>query len=188
MKAQATWPLAALVVVLFLAGCSKDSSAPPRVAAGTNKAPLLIVPHTSVGDIRFGMTATQVVALLGEPQRRTANALEYTHLGFAVLPNAQGVVQVVMCGDVMGVNRPLALAFNGRTKEGIGMNSTREEVVKAFGDPSQSQKFPGEIERLTYDGLGMTLTLEGGRVYHLIVRLEEEEKDRTVGLEGPKKD
>ena len=184
MKTKAAWPLLAQVVVLFVAGCSNDSPTPPVVSANTNRAPMLIVPHTSVGEVRAGMKVAEVVGLLGEPQNRTANALEYTRLGFAVMPNTQGVVQVVMCGDVMGVNRPLARAFNGRTKEDIGMNSTRDDVVKAYGEPSQSKNFPGQIERLAYENLGMTFTLERGKVYHLVVRLEQAEPDRTVGLEG----
>ena len=185
---KTTWPFLAQVVAILLAGCSKDSATPPTAAAATNATPLLIVPNVSVGEIRGGMNVTQMVASLGEPQRRTANAWEYTRLGLAVLPDQQGVIQYVMCGDVMGANRPFAQAFTGRTKEGIGMNSSREEILKAYGDPSQNQKFPGAIERLTYDGLGLTFTLEEGKVYHIVVRLGAVDTDRTVHLEEKKKE
>ena len=36
---------------------------------------MLIEPRVAVGKIRAGMRTEQIVALLGEPQRRTANAL-----------------------------------------------------------------------------------------------------------------
>ncbi len=171
----------AVAVVLSAAGCSKQSNS--GSGAATNP-PLLIVPHVSVGPIHSGMTVQQVLKELGEPQRRTANALEYTRLGFAVLPGPQGLVQVVMCGDVMGANRPVAQAFTGRTETGIGINSSREELIKAYGEPTKSQKFPGGTEGLTYDPLGITFTLEGGKVYHMIVRLDGPgEVDRTVNLE-----
>jgi len=143
---------------------------------------MVIEPHTSVGKVRVGMTVDQVTTELGKPEKKIANALEYTTLGLAVLPGSNGLVQVVMCGDVTGINGPLVKAFTGRTKEGIGMNSTREEVIKAYGEPTSSEKFIGGIESLQYAPLGITFTLEGGRVHHMIVRLHGQESDRTVNL------
>jgi hypothetical protein len=98
------------------------------------------------------------------------------------MPDTNGIVQVVMCGDVTGINGPLVKAFTGRTREGIGMKSTREEVIKAFGEPSGTERFPGAIESLNYDRLGLTLTLESAKVHHLIVRIRSE-PDRTIKLE-----
>jgi hypothetical protein len=146
--------------------------------------PLAIEPGIAVGLIKAGMPVKEVVAQLGEPERRTANALEYTHLGFAVMPSSDGIVQVIMCGDVTGINGPLVKAFTGRTKEGIGLASTREELLKAYGEPSSTEKLRGGTESIRYDSLGMTFTLEGGKVYHMIVRLQgHPEPDRTVTLE-----
>lgn len=129
-----------------------------------------IEPKVRVGTIKTGMTAEQVVAQFGAPQRTTANALEYTRLGFAVMPVA-GAVQVVMCGDVTGANGPLVKAFTGRTKEGIGLTSTRQEVIRAYGEPTSDEKFPGGRESLRYDSLGITFSLEAGKVHHMIIRL-----------------
>ena len=130
------------------------------------------------------MTTQQVITALGPPQRRTAHALEYTQIGFAVIPSPQGVVQVVMCGDVTGIRGPLVQAFHARTAEGIGMQSRREEVIKAYGEPTSAQKLSGAIESLSYESLGITFTLEGGKVYHLIVRLEGTiEPERSIQVE-----
>ena len=165
-----------VAVVLSYVGCSEDAD---RASANP---PLLIEPNLAVGKVRAGMSVQDVLNQLGEPQRRTANALEYTRLGFAVMPGADGTVHVVMCGDVTGINGPLVKAFNGHTKEGIGMNATREEVVKALGEPTASEKFIAGIESLQYVGQGLTLTLEGGKVHHMIVRLGQPETDRTINL------
>src|SRR5215471_10725677 len=119
-----------------LASCSKTSESERQ---GANQ-PLVIEPHVCVGKVRAGMTVQQVIAELGEPRRRTSSALEYAHLGLAVVHDTNGVVQAVMCGDVTGIRGPFVKAFQGRTKEGIGMNSTREEVVKAFGEPTSSER------------------------------------------------
>ncbi len=172
--------LAGFVGTLLLCapGCSDSAD---QAAVATN-APMIIKPHSSVGKVHTGMTIDQVIAELGKPERRTGTALEYTKLGMAVLPGSNGVVRVVMCGDVTGINGPLVKAFKGRTKEGIGMNSTREDVIKAFGEPTSSEKFIAGIESLQYATLGLTLTLEAGKVHHMIVRLQPAESDRTVNL------
>jgi len=121
---------------------------------------------------------------LGAPQRKTGHALEYTQLGLALLPNSNGVVKVVMCGDVTGINGPFVKAFTGRTKEGIGMRSTRDDLLKTYGEPTEREAFRGGLESMKYQPLGITFTLEGGKVHHMIVRLDgEPEINRTVTLE-----
>jgi len=168
-------------LLLCDAGCSDQSEG----SSSAQNPPMVIDPHISVGKVRAAMTVDQVIAELGKPERRTATALEYSRLGLAVLPGSNGPVQVVMCGDVTGINGPFVKAFTGRTKEGIGMNSTRDEVIKAYGEPTSSEKFIGGIESLQYAPLGLTLTLEGSKVHHMIVRLQNQELDRTVNLPSP---
>ncbi len=180
---RTSWGLLGLVLTLAAAGCSETSDQFTGDVAITN-APMVIEPNLSVGKVRAGLTVQQVVAELGEPQRRTATALEYPRLGLAVMPGPDGLAQVVMCGDVTGLTGPFVRAFTGRTKEGIGMNSTRQEIVKAYGEPTQSEKMRGGIESLKYQPLGITFTLERDRVHHMIVRLHAPtEPDRTVTLE-----
>src|SRR5512133_659262 len=101
---------AAAVLLLAIIGCSQKQGR-PEVAPESHA----IEPRVCVGMVKTGMTVDQVIGLLGEPQRRTANALEYTRLGFAVMPGPDKVVQVVMCGDVTGCNGPLVKVFRGRT-------------------------------------------------------------------------
>lgn len=170
-----------LIASMFsLAGCSKTSDSEGQRA----NEPVLVEPHVGVGKVRAGMTVQQVIAELGEPQRRTASALEYARLGLAVVHETNGVVQAVMCGDVTGIRGPFVKTFIGRTKEGIGMNSTREEVVRAYGEPTTNERFAGGLESLKYIPLGITFTLEGGKVHHMIVMLGgSREPDRAVTLE-----
>jgi hypothetical protein len=166
MKTHFSISACLLAAGLILSGCSDQAG-----QQSTPAAPMLIEPHVSVGKVRAGMTTDQVRAELGEPKLKTSNALEYTQLGFAVMHGPDNVVQVVMCGDVTGLQGPLVNRFTGRTKEGIGLNSTREELIKAYGEPAQAEKFPGGRESLHYDSLGITFSLEGGKVHHMIVRL-----------------
>ena len=166
--------------MLLFTGCSQE----PSSNAQTQTGPLLIEPHVRVGKVRSGMTAQQVVSELGQPQRKIGMALEYSGQGFAVIPDSNGMVTAVMCGDVTGINGPFVTAFKGQTKEGIGMRSTREDLVKAYGEPAVSQKFPRGLESLQYAALGLTFTLEAGKVHHLIVRFGSTvETNRTITLE-----
>jgi hypothetical protein len=142
---------------------------------------MAIQPGVSVGKLHAGMTLSQVRAALGEPQRTTPSALEYTRFGLAVVHDPDGIVQAVMCGDVVGNNGPLVARFTGRTKEGIGLGSTREELVKAYGEPSKEEKFVGARESMRYETLGMTFSLEAGKVHHMIVRLgQSHPAERTI--------
>ncbi len=174
----------ALAALLAANGCSK---APDNTAAnGGANGVMLIEPHVAVGKINAGMTIQQVIGQLGEPARRTANALEYPPLGLAVMPGPDGSIAVVMCGDVTGLNGPFVAAFAGRTKEGIGMRATREQVVKAYGEPEKDEKFRLGLESMTYPALGITFTLQDGQVHHMIVRLGQgAEPQRTIAIEPP---
>jgi hypothetical protein len=174
---------AALAALLAAAGCSRSPREITLATPDTN-ATMLIEPNVAVGKVHAGMTTQQVVSALGEPARRTANALEYPALGLAVMPGPDGLIKVVMCGDVTGLNGPFVAVFTGRTKEGIGMKSTRADVVKAYGEPEKSDKFRLGLESLTYPALGITFTLEDGKVHHMIVRLGGgQEPEKTIAVE-----
>jgi hypothetical protein len=157
--------LLAAVAALSTAGCSDRT----ETASSTQTIP--IEPFIRVGAVTAGMTTEQVIAALGEPQRRTSNALEYTNLGLAVLPGPDRIVQLVMCGDVTGINGPLVTRFTGRTPQGIGMKSTRRELYKELGNPTSGESFPGGRESLKYADKGLTFALEGGKVHHITVSL-----------------
>jgi len=162
------WVLSALSVLL-LPACSERAAAPDAPAAAGE--PLVIQPRASVGPIREGMTTQEVASVFGEPARRTANALIYPQLGLAVMHGLDGKAQVVMCGDVTGLHGPFVKAFRGRTPEGLGMESTREEIIKAFGEPTEAETLRGGQESLRYANQGITFTLQSGKVHHMIVRL-----------------
>lgn len=131
----------------------------------------LIVPGQSVGKVKKDMLSDQIVAELGQPDRKsgkTGSILEYTRLGFAVFTTPDGV-PAVMCGDSSGAGGPLVKAFKARTKEGMGMGSTRDELVKAFGTPTKTEQLPRNGETLEFKPLGLRFTLQDGKVHHIIV-------------------
>ncbi len=167
------------IAVLALPGCSDKSE--PSAEPGR---PIVIEPHEAVGQIHAGMSMDQVAAALGQPPRHTTKAFEYPQLGLAVVPDATGHVEWVMCGDVTGINGPFVKAFNGRTKEGIGMHSTRADVLKAYGQPTEDKKLYFGTESLRYNNLGITFTMDSGRVHHIAVLLSApQDTNATMRIE-----
>ncbi len=173
--------LSAFLLLLPLLGCSDKPGQSPPAGEG-QKIDTAIVPNLSVGPVHAGMTTQELYAVLGQPQKRTPNTIEYPKLGLAVMPTAGGIVQVVMCGDVIGPDAPYAKAFSGRTPEGIGMYSTREDIVKAYGQPSDSRGKPGGMESLKYDPLGMTFSLLGDKVHHMVVVLQGKDQPQEPSI------
>jgi len=93
-------------------------------------------------------------------------------LGMSVGQSKAGAL-VVFCGSSM-LKYPGVKKFKGRTKEGIGMESSREDVIKAFGQPTtakpwdSNEKFTGH-EQLEYKPLGLTFILQDGKVINIMV-------------------
>lgn len=133
-----------------------------------SEGPVLIVPGVSVGKVRKGMTTNEVEAVLGKPDKWQGKMMVYDQqLGMSVGQGKAGVL-VVFCGDSM-LNYPGVEKFKGRTKEGIGMKSSRGEVIKAFGQPTTAQPWGTGQEQLEYKTLGLTFTLEAGKVMNILV-------------------
>jgi RNA polymerase sigma factor (sigma-70 family) len=153
------------VARVALSGASaetKNSVAQPQPES------FLIVPGESVGQARKGMTTNEVEAVLGKPDKWQGKMMVYDkEHGMSVAQSTKGV-SAVFCGDSM-LKYPGVKKFKGRTKEGIGMLSTRESVIKAFGPPTSSQPWGKNQELLKYKALGLDITLEEGKVFNILV-------------------
>ena len=147
-----------LLASLFV-GCSKRP---------TSSASFVIEPNAAIGPVRSGMTIQQVVAKLGEPDQKKDIALEYLNLGFSVIPGKGELVHIVLCVDKDG---PFVKAFAGRTKEGIGIGSSRADVISAYGEPSATESIDGKpgFEVLRYKPLGLMIETRDSKVYSIAV-------------------
>ncbi|HEX4265195.1 MAG TPA: sigma-70 family RNA polymerase sigma factor [Verrucomicrobiae bacterium] len=135
------------------------------------QAPILIVPGARVGNVVKGMTTNEVEAVLGKPEKWQGKIMVYDQrLGMSVAANKRGVT-AVFCGDSL-LKYPGVKAFKGHTKEGIGMESSREDVIKAFGQPTTAKPWDAGVvmqEQLEYKDLGLTFTLESHKVINILV-------------------
>jgi hypothetical protein len=102
------------VAAIMVGGCSKRNE------------PVVIEPGVAIGSVHSGMTIQQVIAGLGQPNQTIDSVLIYSHLGLQVAPGKGDVVHRVT----------IAQPFAGRTKEGIGIGSSRAEVIRAYGEPA----------------------------------------------------
>jgi hypothetical protein len=154
-----------LAVLLVMAGCSKR----PPVSSWTSSDSIVIEPGVSIGPLRSGMTMQQAAAELGESDQRE-EVLRYPNLGLTVLPAKGGLVGTVICVG-SGGSGPDMKSFAGRTKEGVGIGSSRADVIKAYGEPTAIEPVRGKPanEILRYKPLGLDFKIEDGKVYLIAV-------------------
>jgi len=142
---------------------SPDTNATNNIATDNT---LLITPHVSVGKVKSGMTEDEVIAALGQPDRKQGEVLIYdTQLGLSVVCSQKKIVGAVFCGGPVD--------FKGRTKEGIGIGSSQSDLIKAYpGQPANWTKQPDQ-ETADYTSLGLNFTIRNGKVYNIVVNLRK---------------
>jgi hypothetical protein len=122
-----------------------------------------ILPGRSLGPVSLGMTEAQVVAALGKPDATPSpRAWQYRDPDMAV--NFTGSTPRTVAAIFAGGGPPL-VNVPYRTPEGLGLGSTRDDVVKAWGNPDTET-----AETLTYLARGIVLMHRNGVVTWLAVR------------------
>jgi len=173
--------LTAFVVIgLFCLGCEK---APNEVSKGTeeeysqppkeNLEDLLIRPGIGVGKIQFGMTVKQMKDLLGEPDVTplTGNKSHmYISRGIEIVTRDEATISTVICGNPSGMKEPpefkaMEEACKFKTVEGIGIGSSEDQVLKAFGQPTERKG-----NTLKYKDKHMSICLTDGKVVGVVVK------------------
>ncbi|XZE53088.1 hypothetical protein SH139x_004808 [Planctomycetaceae bacterium SH139] len=122
----------------------------PSASSGVDDSQSLkIVPAEGINAIRFGSSIADVRIALGEPTKEkalgtSAREMVYAELGLVLLVHSKhGVGDIQCCSDharyslIYGVTMK---AFPGKTKEGIGIGSTREEILAAYGEPTSHNR------------------------------------------------
>jgi len=129
----------------------------------------VIVPGQGMGELKFGMSQTEMEKILGKPERSMGMANEYLSKGMAVMGSKDSAVGAIVFGDMNNPNSPLIKACKYKTEKGIGMGSTLGDLVKAYGEPSSVEPI-GQGKRVSYKQLGATFTLQNGKVIHMQFR------------------
>jgi hypothetical protein len=121
----------------------------------------LIVPGKSVGAITLGMSAAEVLQILGDPDRSN-DSTDPSFPGakfYAWNPTGREITVAI---DRLGVVRIIAFGKQFATSDGIAVGVSDLRVRSVLGEPSKLLKFS---ENQTYQyrtlGLWMRLTLDG---------------------------
>lgn len=141
------------------------ATAPATVAINPNH----IVPGRQIGAVMLGMTQDEVIAALGEPYEKLNKMWSWKDPQMSVGLGPDSKVVVILAGGV-GVT-PKRVPF--RTVEGIGIGTTPELVLAAWGEPDsdQTEKGPqGVSRRINYASRGIQMLFYDGKLTWLSVR------------------
>jgi len=124
--------------------------------------PLLIQPGIGIGLIKLDMTSEELINAMGKPVYKYGKLFSYILLGMDVILGKDRRVEHISAGDSW-CSDLLKDVFKGMTDKGVGMKSTKREIITAYGEPASYSDDSG-VEMLYYKNLGMTFHLRNGKV------------------------
>ena len=129
--------LFALALSSILLGCRKKS-----------EEPMTIEPGVGIGKVTFGMPSKEVREILGKPDSEGTDSLAYDKLGLSIYI-LKGLVKEVTCIGLSG--DPDVKPCIARTSKDIGIGSTRDQIIEAYGEPTSDER-----NILKYESIGAT--------------------------------
>jgi len=123
--------LFSLILYSILVGCRKKSEEPMKIEPGVG-----------IGKVKFGMRSKEVRNILGKPDfemrgAQTTECLVYNKLGLNISIFKDGV-DTITCIGVSG--DPDVKPCTARTSRDIGIGSTREQIIEAYGEPTSDER------------------------------------------------
>ena len=159
------------VPLVVLTGCGKKTNEEELPDE------LTIEPLVGIGPAKFGMSKDEVIEHFGQPDRifeGEVTKLNYVpSRGLVFVVDAElGMNEIGCWSDGMLPSR--ITTFSGKTKEGIGIGATQEEIVAAYGQPDRTSTRSGvPFESLHYDKLQTKFTLNEGRLMSMTLNAPE---------------
>jgi hypothetical protein len=158
--------LLALFSVALLAGCARKTPEQPQADS------LVLEPLVGLGPIRFGMSEEEVIEHFGPPDRvftgqvTKLNYVPSRGLSFVMDPE-RGLQEICCWSEGMLPSR--VTTFAGRTKAGIGIGATQEDIIAAYGRPDRtSTDSKGVTQNLHYDRLKARFSLRDGALVSMV--------------------
>jgi outer membrane lipoprotein-sorting protein len=154
---------------------------------------LVVTPGIGIGPVRFGMKATDVIQLLGPPDKvlnpvKGMDVLEYYSRGFSITARDGRGVLMITCftGKFLAVK---VRDFAGRTDKGIRMGAHRAAIEKEYGPPSSVREVrkrdvlgkravnpdqkTGHVH-LSYETLRVSFTLQDDSLASIMLRAPQQ--------------
>ena len=134
---------------------------------------LIIEPMVGFESVQFGMSKDEITKYFGKPDKvhtqpkgTKLNYVASKGLGFEV-DSELGLAKIQCWSKSWPEKLPFAVAnFAGKKKEGVGIGSTREEIISAYGQPDRTgtDDNKGVIATLFYDELRIRFPVWQGKV------------------------
>jgi hypothetical protein len=131
----------------------------------------VVEPLVGIDKVRFGMTVEEMKEILGEPKKSRGPLHEYRDAGFAIFAIGDAV-KIIACGDRGRADSPLVENCKCRTDKGIGMGSSREDIIEAYGEPSSTDTLPNGAIMLSYEPLKSEFLLMQDNVIYMSFAVE----------------
>jgi len=149
-----------MVSLLALVSCAK------KVDEDESRDEIIIEPLVGIGPVQFGMSKDQIIEHFGQPDKVMAEGTKLNYvsskgLGFTV-DSELGLKMIQRWSDNWPTELPFAVTtFTGRTKEGIGIGATQEEIVAVYGQPDRTgtDSNKGVIQNLDYYNLRIKFSI-----------------------------
>ncbi len=128
----------------------------------------IIQPGVGMVDLLLGADQAKIEEILGPPDFMVGEGL-YQYTGLFVVAR-EGKVYAFHCGDGNKYDSRHVTECTIRTKEGIGMGSTGQEVINAYGQPDDQRnvKVLKGGSRWLYRSTGTIFGLYDGKVHYMI--------------------
>jgi len=156
-----------MVSLLTLVGCGK------KVDEDESRDELIIEALVGIGPVRFGMSKGKIIEHFGQPDKVMTKGTKLNYVssrGLSFTVDAELGVQEISCWSE-GMLPSHITTFAGRTKEGVGIGSTREQITAAYGQPDRtSTGSKGIIQNLHYDKLSAKFSLKEDKLISMILR------------------
>lgn len=176
MKIKSSLSALSTTLLLTLIGCSSDApttsptpdSAVETTSADVKSSELMarndsIISGTGLPDLRIGDQAQNAIGLFGESSASTSGYLNFPGHGISVKHDDNERITRIF----YYFRLPEYTAFNGKTRAGIGADSTIADVIEKYGEPSKRGEsvvsefgaMPGAKEEwLSYEKTGLMFT------------------------------
>lgn len=134
----------------------------------------LIRPGEGIGSISLGMTAIQVVSLLGRPRVSLDDELTFPKRGLDFLLEDGHVWAVIAySGRSGGSGEEDYHQYSGSMSNGLNLNSGYSDVIKVLGKPDESYDYGTLIEILYYSGISFQFIKDSGELIYIRVTTSE---------------
>jgi predicted esterase len=132
---------------------------------------LRIVPLSGIGDIRFRMNKNKIINEFGQPQRINDNKLFYLSHGLQLsLSPKDESLMAIACGATNETDKDMIRLCDCKTSKGIGMGSSREDVVKAYGKSSSEVPVQENVTMMFYDNIKAQFVVTDNKVTYMIFK------------------